>query len=176
MTSKEAKNIIKSQFEQLGFQTKGNVCYKFVDEEYLVGVHLDHHPFRKAYFLECGGVYLPDERKTPFNGWFDYSTSFQFRVESGEQIKSCDFLEYEFKTENDVITEIQVNIEHLLRLYYDKSYISNQLKEDLNRIRKCAYQDLDKLISRAGLNKDAAYTAFHHQPDLNDLDKYLKNK
>lgn len=173
MTSKESKKIIKSQFEQLGFQSKGNLCFKQIDEEYLVGVFLDHHPFRKAYFVECGGVYLPDERKTPFHGWFDYSTSFQFRTESEEQ-KACDFLEYEFKTENDLIDEIQSNIDHVLRLYYDKSYIANQLKEDLMQIRKCSYQDLDKLISRAVLDRDAAYTAFHYQPDLKDLEKYLK--
>ena len=60
MDKKEFQNLFKIYMKEKGFRIKGQCAYQFVDDQYIIGIHLDHHPYTKGYFVEYCAIYDPD--------------------------------------------------------------------------------------------------------------------
>lgn len=69
MDKKEVQKVIRDKMRVLGFRSKGNCFHKIIDDDYVIGIYLDHHPFCKGYYIEYGAIYLPDDTKMPFKGF-----------------------------------------------------------------------------------------------------------
>ena len=51
MDKKEFQNLFKIYMKEKGFRIKGQCAYQFVDDQYIIGIHLDHHHIRKVILL-----------------------------------------------------------------------------------------------------------------------------
>lgn len=144
MEKKEFQNVVKDKMKVLGFRIKGNNCYKVLDNNYLIGVSLDHHPYCKGYFVEYGGLYLPDEWKIPFRGEYDWDNRFIFTINSKDNLLHyhiesideneeglVDYCEYDNWETRELIKQLDLNIEKKLSLLYDKNYILEEYKKNL---------------------------------------------
>ena len=150
MEKKEVQVIVKEKLKSYGFKSRGNNHYKMIEDDYMVGVSLDHHPFRKAYFIEYGGVFLPDEKKVPFCGFYDWMGWFLFTQNAEdnlEQLEQClekdiwgngtellDYFEYDKKDKDSLIEALNINVEKKLLPIFDKEYILNDYRNDIDSL------------------------------------------
>ena len=44
MDKKDFQNLFKAYMKERGFKIKGNCAYQFIDDQYIIGIYLDHHP------------------------------------------------------------------------------------------------------------------------------------
>ena len=129
MEKKEFQKTVKDKLKSIGFTVKGNNAYKILDADYLIGVSLDHNPYCKGYFIEYGVVYLPDEKKIPFKGFFDWDDRFLFTREADAdlgkyQIQEMEYdedeltecFEYEARMPDELMTQLEINIQRKLVL------------------------------------------------------------
>ena len=87
MDKTEFKKIVKHEFEKYGFKFKGNIGHKMHQENYLIGIDMEHFNFVDAYCISYGVVYLPDEEKfPPFKGFYDWHDDFLFTKTSFDNI------------------------------------------------------------------------------------------
>ena len=136
MEKKEAYKIVKNKFKILGYTGKGNVYYKILDDNYIVGVWIDHDPYSKGFFIEYGVLYLFDEDNLAFNGYVDWEDRFLFTEDSDDtldkyQIRDIEFIEdgltecfqYNERTSESLINQLETNIREKLALLNDKEYV-----------------------------------------------------
>lgn len=145
MEKKEFQKIVKDKMKKLGFQSRRNNYYKIVDDDYLIGVSLDHHPFCKGYFVEFGVIYLPDEEKLPFDGWYDWNAWFVFAKMPEDDLRKyhienldvddddlVDYFEYDIRSMEELNKALDLNIEKRLSLIYDKQYVLKYYREHMS--------------------------------------------
>ena len=171
MDKKEFQNLFKSYMKAKGFRIKGQGAYQFVDDQYIIGVSLDHHPFTKGYFVEYGAIYEPDaiQRQKGLLGKCDFRSFFLFTTDSNDDLNKypienlkcrvdynvlTDYFEYDFRTEEDFKHSMDINIEKRLQLLYNKEYILDQYRTDWVYFRMIPYDTVHKIVKLAGLNID----------------------
>lgn len=166
MEKKDFQKLFRNYMKAKGFQVKGNYSHKFLGDDYLIGVWLDHHPFLKAYFVEYGVIYAPDEKRLPFSGWCDWTARFQFAANPDEDLRDypiedmdkwlrpqvIDWFEYDTRTERDFINSLDVNVEKRLAPVYDKEYVLDQYRRNWILFRMIPYKTLHKISTLAGLD------------------------
>lgn len=170
MTKEDVKKILKQKMQALGFVTRQNKHYKILNEDYLIGVWLDHHPFCKAYYFEYGAIYLPDEEKMPFKGYCDWDKRFIFTKNPSDDLKNyditetyiygqelIDYFEYDIRSSEELNYILDINIRKRLSLLYDKEYVLNWYKIHLTALRIYPRTTVDKIIRLAHLNKEEIY-------------------
>lgn len=171
MEKKEVQRMMRDKMKALGFQAKGNSYYKIVDNDYLIGVYLDHHPFCKGYFFEAGAVYLPDEGKMPFDGCFDYDERFVFTKTPEEDLNSydlegwddstsdelLDYFEYGQRSKEELDKQLDINIQRRLNKFYDKEYIFNQFRDDLMLLVDLPEATVNKIVQRGNFDEEKIY-------------------
>ncbi len=171
MEKKEVQKIVKEKLKSIGFTVKGNVCHKIIDDDYLVGVWLDHDPYSKGYFIEYGAVYLPDEDKIPFNGFCDWDDRFLFTQEPGADLEKYPIQEIEYdedeitecfdyieRTSEDLTNQLEINIQKKLALLDDKEYVLKYYLNNLDLLARLPENTLKKLLGlycydRAEINR-----------------------
>lgn len=170
MEKKRIQQLFRNHMKGLGFNCRGNYSHKFLDDDYLIGVFLDHHSYAKAYYVEFGVIYEPDEKRLPFSGWCDWDARFLFTANQEEDLeqypieilklkakgKLIDWFEYDVRSENEFITQLQINIEKRLSLLYDKEYVLNLYRENWVLFRMIPYETVYKIARLAGIDADEA--------------------
>lgn len=171
MEKKEFQKIVKDKMKKLGFQSRRNNYYKIVDDDYLIGVSLDHHPFCKGYFVEFGVIYLPDEEKLPFDGWYDWNAWFVFTKVPEDDLRKyhienldvddddlVDYFEYDIRSMEELNRELDANIEKRLSLIYDKQYVLKYYREHMRGSFMCLpLATINKLSSLGDYDRKEVY-------------------
>lgn len=148
MEKKEVQKFIKNKMKELGFRSRGNGLYKILDDNYLIGIYMDHHPYCKGYFIDYGAIYLPDDEKMPFRGDFDWSSTFFFTTDPEDNLskyhfdvdevdedsygKIIEYFEYDVFTLEELDAQLDLNIKKLLPALLDKNFVLEFYKKELS--------------------------------------------
>lgn len=154
------QKIVKKYFIEKGFQFKGTKGYKMIDNTYLIGVCLEHHSYCKAYRIDYGVVYLPDEKKVPFSGWYDWHDEFLFTQKPGEDLEQyaigniddydesnlVDYFEYESRDKQELLEQLEINENRKMELIMDKEFVLSHYSNNLNVFARLPDCTIEKLI------------------------------
>jgi len=171
MEKKELQNLFKTYMKEMGFKVKGNCAYQFVDDQYIIGVCLDHHPYSKGYFVEYGAIYEPDaiQRQKVLSGKCDFRRFFLFTTDPDDDLNQypienpnyrvdsnilTDCFEYSIRTKMDFKYSMDINIKKRFQLLYNKEYILDQYRKNWVYFRMIPYDTVQKIVKLAGLNID----------------------
>ncbi len=170
MEKREVQKFIKNKMKELGFRSRGNGLYKILDDNYLIGIYMDHHPYCKGYFIEYGVIYLPDDEKMPFRGDFDWSSRFFFTTDPEDDLskyhfdvdeadenfykKIFDYFEYDVFTLEELDAQLDLNIKKLLPALLDKNFVLEFYKKKLSVFTTLSTKTQIKLIKRGNYNLD----------------------
>lgn len=167
MEKKQFQKIVKDRLKIIGFHVKGNYCYKMLDNDYLVGVTLDHNSYCKGYFIEYGGAFLTDEDKTPFQGVLDWDDRFlftknpnddlnQYTIENlgfdDEGLTEC--FEYDIRTPEDLVKQLETNINKKLMRVEDKEFILTYYLENIDVFITLPDKIISKLLKQCEFDID----------------------
>lgn len=159
MEKRDFQKIVKSYFKGKGFQFKGNNGYKILNDDYLIGVSLDHNPYCKGYFIEYGVVFLPDEKKFPFKVFFDWDDRFLFTKSSNDDLGKCQIneiqydedkltecFEYYDRTEDDLLKQLDINNELKINALRDKEFVLKDYDKQLEALASLPEDTIEKLL------------------------------
>ena len=170
MEKKEVQKFIKNKMKELGFRSRGNGLYKILDDNYLIGIYMDHHSYCKGYYIEYGVIYLPDDEKMPFRGDFDWSSRFFFTTDPEDDLskyhfdvdevdedsygKIIEYFEYDVFTLEELDAQLDLNIKKLLPALLDKNFVLEFYKKKLSVFTTLSTKTQIKLIKRGNYNLD----------------------
>lgn len=160
MNKKDFQKIAKKIFKEIGFQFRGNNAHKTIGDDYLIGICLEHHSYYKAYSVDFGVVYLPDDNKIPFHGWFDWHNQFLFTRNAKEDIEKykieyitdydeeylIDYFEYEEREPEELIKQIKSNIDRRMELILKKEYVLKYYAKHIDVFARLPVSTIEKLI------------------------------
>lgn len=160
MEKKIFQKIVKDRLKIAGFKIKGNNCYKLWSEDYIIGVTLDHDPYSSGYFIEYGVVYLPDDGKFPFRGFYDWDDRFLFTKEANGDLEQfiinkmeydeetlTDCFEYEDRTSEDLSKQLEINMQKKLALLENKEFVLRYYSDNLDMLAILPEQTIEKLLN-----------------------------
>lgn len=167
MEKKEFLKLFKNYMKGLGYRSRGNICFRYPEPDYLVYVMLEHSSWEKAYHLEYGVVYEADRLTGPFSGKSDWSLNFLFTVEPGDDLERYPLEEidlrygrelsicfnYEERTEAEFLRELELNIEKRLGRVFDREYALDHYRRDWVQFRKIPYDTVHKICRLVGLDE-----------------------
>lgn len=168
MEKKSFQDLFKKEMKALGFRSRGKYCYKFLSDDYLVGVWLDHCPYAKAYYIEYGVIYEPDEKRLPFAGLCDWSSRFIFTVNPNDDLAYfpiensnykinrsilVDWFEYEVRTSAEFEKQFAVNCQKKLIPLYDRAYVLNEYRANNTLFRMVPLETAYKIGRLVGLDE-----------------------
>lgn len=174
MEKKDVQRILREKMKKIGFESKGNYHYKKVEEDYMVGVWLEHHPYCNGYFVEYGALFLPDERKMPFRGFCDWSMRFEFTKKAEDNLKNyplenifysdkglIDYFEYDKKEKEELSIALDLNIEKKLINVFNKKYVLDYYRKEIDMLVTLLPETAKKIL---------AYGEF----DMNEVERIKK--
>lgn len=166
MEKKEFQKIVKQKLKDIGFKSRGNHCYKIIDNEYLIGVSLVHCSYGQGYFIDYGIIYLPDEIKMPFDGDYDWSRKFWFTKDFEknlqryqlDNLEEChneliDYFEYDIRSIASLKESIDINIEKMLSVLSDKKCAFKDYQNNLNVFVSLSEHEIKKFIKLGVVSK-----------------------
>lgn len=166
MERKEFQKIIKQKLKDKGFKSRGNHCYKIIDNKYLIGVSLIHCSHGQGYFIDYGIIYLPDEVKMPFNGDYDWSRKFWFtkdyekklnryQVDNVEEYykELVDYFEYDMRSMESLEESLDINIDKMLSVLSDKECAFKDYKNNLDLFLSLSEHEIKKFIRLGAVSK-----------------------
>ena len=169
MEKKEFQKLFREKMKSLGFSVRGNYASKFLEDDYLVGIFLDHSSYGKEYYIQYGVIYEPDEKRLPFSGWCDWSVRFKFTTKPNDDLSLypiedinhhfsrddvIDWFEYEVRTAEDFEKQLEVNLEKRFAPLYDKSFVLNLLRNDISYFRSRPHETVFKIGKLLGLSNE----------------------
>lgn len=169
MEKKEFQQLFRTQMKELGFKVKGNYSYKIIDDDYLIGVFLDHYSYANAYHIYYGVIYCFDENKLPFKGVCDWDDCFWFTVDPEDDLKNypiekyftrfdrkkvVEYFEYDTRTKEDFLKCFHINVEKRLKHVFCKEYVLDIYRKDWVEFRQIPYDTVRKISKLAGLDVD----------------------
>ena len=106
MEKKEFQSLFKAYMKERGFKVKGNCVYQFVDDQYIIVVHLDHHPYTKGYFIEYGAIYEPDaeQRQKKSLQKTDFGSFFLFTTDSNDDLNQYPIENLNCRVDSKILT------------------------------------------------------------------------
>lgn len=156
--------------KELGFRSRGNGLYKILDDNYLIGIYMDHHSYCKGYYIEYGVIYLPNDEKMPFRGDFDWSSRFFFTTDPEDDLSKYHFdvdeidedsyenitvyFEYDVFTLEELDAQLDLNIKKLLPALLDKNFVLEFYKKELSAFTTLSTKAQIKLIKLGNYNLD----------------------
>ncbi len=159
MEKGDFQKIVKNYFKEKGFRFKGNNGYKLIDDDYLIGVSLDHNPYCEGYFIEYGVVFLPDDKKFPFKGFFDWDDRFLFTKSSNIDWEKYQIIENQYdedllsecfeycgRTENDLLEQLNVNNKLKINALLDKEFVLKDYAKQLDVFSRLPEYTIEKLL------------------------------
>lgn len=166
LDKKEFQKIVKEKMKDKGFRSRGNHCYKIVDDKYLIGISLIHQSIGQGYFIDYGIVYLPDETKMPFKGDYDWSRKFWFTKDYDKELsryqldnveKCCqelvDYFDYNARSRESADELIDINIEKMLSVLSDPNCAFIDYQSNLDLFASLSEHEIKKFIKLGALSK-----------------------
>lgn len=166
MEKKDFKRIVKEFFKAKGFQFKGNNGYKLISDDYLIGLSLDHSPYCKGYFVEYGVVFLPDENKFPFKGFYDWNDRFLFAKDLNEKLENfqmnekqydeeilAECYEYYDRTAENLLKQLNINYELKVNALLDKEFVLKDYDKHLEVLARLPDYTIQKLLNLYGYDR-----------------------
>ncbi len=167
MEKKEFQKIIKHKLKDRGFKSRGNHCYKIIDDEYLIGVSLIHRSYGQGYFVDYGIIYLPDESKIPFSGDYDWSRKFWFTKDYEKSLNRyqldnveefykelIDYFEYEIRSVESLEESIDINVDKMLSVLSDKECAFKDYQNNLDVFVSLSECEIKKFIKLGAVSKE----------------------
>lgn len=167
MEKKEFQKAVKEKFKAKGFKARGNHYYKIIDDKYLIGASLSHRTYNKAYFVDYGIIYLPDETKLPFNGDFDWARKFWFTKDFEKKlnryqldhVEECyheltDYFEYDVRSMESLEESMDVNIEKMLCVLSDEKCALKDHANNLDLFVSLSEHEIKKFIRLGAVSKE----------------------
>jgi len=171
MEKKEVQRLFKEYMKEQGFSVKGNRCFKHVDDQYIIGIWLDHSSFGKVYRIVYGVIYLPTEedKQFPFANSCDWSSRFYFTKDPSDDLAKypVELLDtarisdvtfqcsYENRTKEEFLASFTLNMERRFSHIYNKEYVLNQYRTDWHLFRKLRAETIPKICTLANIDHDA---------------------
>lgn len=166
MTRKELRTFVKDKFKAQGFSAQKSYLYKIIDDDYLIGFHLDPSSYGKGYRFVCGIIYLPDELKIPLRGVFDLEWIFRFPTDPTSKLDLSNYtwdrtLETVFHYENYSIEQLEtffeINYDYFITPLFDKEYGLEMFRKDWRLMNRFAPKTVFKLCERASIDAQAVF-------------------
>ena len=168
MEKKEVQKAFKDHMKKLGFRCRGNICYRYLTDDYLIFVRLEHSSYYSAYRVDYGAVYEADTMEGTFQGKGDWSSHFLFAKDatadlaqySLEDLRSHFGMEldqdfdYSLRSMDDFARSLDINIEKRLNKLSDRSYVLDQYRKNWILFRKIPYDTCRKIARLAGLDAE----------------------
>ena len=169
MEKKDVQKVWKDHMKDLGFHCRGNICYRHVDDDYLIFLRLEHSSYDSAYRVQYGAVYEADILEGTFNGKGDWTGHFLFTKNASDDLaqypledlhshfnmKLDQDFDYSQRSLEDFIRSLDINIEKRLNQLYDRSYVLDQYRENWVSFRRIPYDTCRKIARIAGLDEEA---------------------
>lgn len=178
------RKLFQEYMKKLGFRAKGNICYQYLDDDYLVVVFLDHSPYGREYCVGYGPVYEADSTKNAASTKTDRCEYFYFTSDQAADLaqyplddlqssfggKLTTWFDYSERSENDFVYSMDENIKKRLIKLYDKEFVLEQYRNDWVLFRKIPYDTVRKICRLAGL--DAEQVIRFRDGRYRSLDEY----
>ena len=170
MEKKEVRKLFRSKMKKMGFSVNAGYYFKILKEDYLISMYLDACPYGGRYYVEYSVLYLPDAERMPYEGFCDWDSRFLFTKDpmddlSNYSIESLkvqdknvnDYFDYEFWDLAHLDRALDENIERKFAKLYDKNYILNLYREDLQQFAMLPEKTIRKLMKRGGFDEDEVW-------------------
>ena len=155
MEKKELQKLFRDYMKSHGFKSRGNVCTKYLADDYLVFAMLDHSSYGPEYGVEYGVVYEADKLEKPFNGMMaDWSASFSWHLPDGS--KTPYRFNYETRSAEDFLSCMDRNMAERFSCLEDREYVLAQYRQDWFLYRGIPYVTVRKICRLAGINPEVA--------------------
>lgn len=168
MTKSDVKQILKRCMKEQNFSVQNGRYYKIVEDNYLVGVWLDHSPYGEMYNIYYGVIFLPDETKMPFKGWCDWEDCFWFTKNPKDDIskyplnridctlpEGVDYrVEYAIWSEESFEKQLRENLQNRLSRVMDKHNVLELYKSNWSLFRGIPYETVEKIAGLLELDYD----------------------
>ena len=167
MEKKEFQKLFKCYMKGLGYRSRGNICFKYLETDYLVYVMLEHSSWQSGYQLEYGVVYEADQLTAPFSGKSDWSLNFLFTTDPSDdlarypledlelrysrELNIC--FNYSERTAEEFFRELELNVEKRLSRVSDREYALEHYRKNWVQFRKIPYDTVHKICRLAGLDE-----------------------
>lgn len=167
MEKKEFQKLFKTYMKGLGYRSRGNICFRYQEPDYLIFVMLEHSSWQQGYSLEYGVVYEADQLTAPFSGKSDWSLNFLFTKEPSDDL-ACYPLEdiehnfgrklgicfdYSERTAEEFLRELELNVEKRLSPISNREYALEHYRNDWVQFRKIPSDTVHKICRLAGLDE-----------------------
>lgn len=167
MEKKEFQKLFKTYMKGLGYRSRGNMCFKYLEPDYLVFVSLVHSSWVQGYQLRYGVVYEADQLAAPFSGKSDWSLNFLFTTEPSDDLAQypLENIEHNFgrkldicfiyseRTAEEFLRELELNVEKRLSRISDREFALEHYRKDWVQFRKIPYDTVHKICRLAGLDE-----------------------
>lgn len=170
MEKKEVRKLFRSKMKKLGFSVNAGYYFKILDEDYLISMYLDASPYGGRYYVEYSVLYLPDDERMPYEGFCDWHSRFVFTKDptddlskySIESLKKMDenvvdYFDYELWDLEHLDRALDENIERKFSKLYDKEYVLDLYREDLQLFVVRPEKTMRKLMSRGGFDENEVW-------------------
>ena len=168
MEKKQFQNLFRRYMKDLDFHSKGNVCYKYISDDYLIVAFLEHCSYRSAYRVVYGVIYEPNSIVSSSLTKTDWRGEFLFTLETSDDLskypidelqssfylKLVDWFDYVERSEDEFMREMDVNVQKRLLKLYDKEFVLEQYTKNWIKFRRIPYDTVKKICRIAGLNYD----------------------
>ena len=155
MEKKELQKLFRDYMKSHGFKSKGNVCTKYLADDYLVFAILEHSSFGSEYGVEYGVVYEADQLEKPFNGMMaDWSDCFSWPLPDGG--KSPYRFDYNARTAVDFTTCLDWNMAERFSCLNEREYVLDQYRNNWFLYRAIPYVTVQKICRLAGISPEVA--------------------
>lgn len=163
----EFQKLFREYMKKLGFCSKGNICYRYLADDYLIIVHLDHFSYSKAYGVDYGVVYEAAVEK-PVSQKMDWRGSFLFAADPNDDLSRYPledmrirygreltrWFDYFERTEEDFLRSMDENVQKCLVKVYDKGFVLDQYRKNWVTFRRIPYDTVRKICRLAGLDAE----------------------
>lgn len=166
MEKKVLQQLFREHMKKLGYNAKGNACYKYIEADYLVVVFLEHCSYQNAYRVRYGAVYETSSVLPSPLTKLDWSREFLFTVDPTDDLfqypiddlkysfygKLTDLFDYSSRSEAEFLHELDENIKKRLYQVYDTTFILDQYRNSWISFRRIPYTTVNKICRLAGLD------------------------
>ena len=163
----EFPKLFRAYMKKLDFRAKGNICYRYLADDYLIIVALEHSSYSKAYGIDYGVVYEAAVEK-PVSQKADWRGSFLFaadpdddltryplediRIRYGRELTR--WFDYSERTEEGFLRSMDENVQKRLVKVYDKGFVLDQYRKNWVSFRRIPYETVRKICRLAGLDAE----------------------
>ena len=168
MEKQEVQKAFKEHMKKLDFCSRGNISYRYLTDDYLVFVRIEHSSYYSAYRVGYGAVYEADRIQGPFKGKGDWSFHFEFTPDESDDLdrypledlnshfdgKLTPDFAYKQRSPEEFIRLLDINVEKRLKKLYNQDYVLDQYRKSWILFRKIPYDTCRKIAGLAGLDAE----------------------